>query len=176
MNKKLVIISTAIATGITAIVGAGLYATPYLTLDSLKKATSNRNANALAQEIDFPALRTSVKENVKAQIIKQMAGGNTPVKGSNAAAVDKIVNPMVDKLVTPEGLGELMLDKIPGATIDLSNLEKNIAESEVKMGYESFDRFVVRITDKVDRTKDVSLILKRDGLAWKLSGIDISKV
>jgi Protein of unknown function (DUF2939) len=176
MNKKIVIITAAIATGIMTIVGAGVYAVPYLALDNLKKATTNRNADALAQEIDFPALRTSVKENVKAQIIKQMAGGNTPGTGLDPAAVDKIVNPMVDKLVTPEGLGELMMDKVPGATIDLSNLEKNIAASEVKMGYESFDRFVVRITDKVDRAKDVSLILKRDGLAWKLSGIDISKV
>jgi hypothetical protein len=176
-NKKLIVITAvATATIVGAIVGAGVYTVPYFALDNLKKATTNRNAEALAQEIDFPALRTSVKENVKAQIIKQMAGGNTPVKGLDAATVDKIVNPMVDKLVTPEGLGELMMDKVPGATIDLSNLEKNIANSEVKMGYESFDRFVVRITDKVDRTKDVSLILKRDGLAWKLSGIDISKV
>jgi hypothetical protein len=175
-NKKLIIIITATATIIAAIVGVVVYSIPYLALDNLKKATTNHNANALAQEIDFPALRTSIKENVKAQIIKQMAGGSTPVKGIDPAAVDKIVNPMVDKLVTPEGLGKLMMDKVPGATIDLSDLEKNIAESEVKMGYESFDRFVVRIVDKGDRTKDVSLILKRDGLAWKLSGIDISKV
>jgi hypothetical protein len=176
MNKKIAIITAVIATGIMAIVGVGVYAAPYLTLDTLKKATSNRNADALAQEIDFPALRISVKQNVKAQVIKQMTAGNTPVKGLNPVAVDKIVDPLVDKLVTPEGLGELMMDKVPGATIDLNNLERNIAGSEVKMGYESFDRFVVRIVDKVDRTKDVSLILKRDGLAWKLSGIDISKV
>ncbi|NJR32735.1 MAG: hypothetical protein HC778_07870 [Chamaesiphon sp. CSU_1_12] len=43
------------------------------------------------------------------------------------------------------------------------------------MGYESFDRFVVRITDKVDRSKNVSLILKRSGLGWKLAGIDIAE-
>jgi hypothetical protein len=176
MNKKQVAIGTAIVTAIAAVVGVGVYTAPYLTLDNLKKATTNRNPNALAQEIDFPALRSSIKANVKAKTIEQMAKGNTPVKEVNLATIDKIVDPIVDKLVTPEGLGELMLDKVPGATIDLNDLEKNIAASEVKMGYESFDRFVVRITDRVDRTKDVSLILKRDGLAWKLSGIDISKV
>ncbi len=176
MNKKPVIIA-AVGTGIVAMVGIGAYASPYLTLDNMKKATTNRNADALAQEIDFPSLRTSVKENVKAKVIAQMSGaGTTPIKGMNTAVVDKMVDPMVDKLVTPEGLGDLMQDKVPGAKIDLTNLEKNIADSEVKMGYESLDRFVVHITDKIDRTKDVSLILKRDGLAWKLSGIDISKV
>ncbi len=177
MNKKPVIIAAAVGTGIVGLVGSGAYFSPYLALDNMKKATTNRNADALAQEIDFPSLRTSVKANIKAQVVKQMTGaGTTPVKGMNAEAVDKIVNPMVDKLVTPEGLGDLMQDKVPGAKIDLSNLEKNIAGSEVKMGYESIDRFVVHITDKVDRQKDVSLILRRDGLAWKLSGIDISKV
>jgi hypothetical protein len=177
MNKKIVIIIAAATTGIAAIAGVGAYASPYFTLDNMKKATTNRNADALAEEIDFPSLRTSVKANVKAQVIKQMTGaGTAPVKGMNAALVDKMVDPLVDKLVTPEGLGDLMQDKVPGAKIDLSNLEKNIADSEIKMGYESIDRFVVHITDKVDRQKDVSLILRRNGLAWKLSGIDISKV
>ncbi len=176
MNKKTVIIIAAVATVIAAFLGAGAYSSPYLALDNMKKATTNRNADALAKEIDFPSLRTSIKKNVTAQIIKQMASSPTLPKGANTEAIDLMVAPMVDKLVTPQGLGELMQDKVPGAKIDLSNLGKNIAESDVKMGYESFDRFVVRIVDKVDRTKDVSLILKRDGLAWKLSGIDISKV
>ncbi len=177
MDKKTAIVSGAVGAAVAAVVGGGVYFSPYLTLNSMKTATANRNATALSQEIDFPSLRTSVKENIKAQIIKQMNGvDSTPVKGMKTESVDKIVNPMVDKIVTPEGLDELMQDKIPGAKIDLSNLEKNMAESDIKMGYESFDRFVVHITDKVDRAKDVSLILKRAGLAWKLSGIDISKV
>jgi Protein of unknown function (DUF2939) len=176
MNKKPVIIAV-VSTGFVAMAGIGVYVSPYLTLDRMKKATTNRNADALAQDIEFSSLRTSVKANVKAKVIEQMSGaGTTPIKGLNTAVVDKMVDPMVDKLVTPEGLGDLMQDKVPGAKIDLTNLEKNIADSEVKMGYESIDRFVVHITDKSDRAKDVSLILKRDGLAWKLSGIDISKV
>jgi hypothetical protein len=51
-----------------------------------------------------------------------------------------------------------------------------MADSDIKMGYESADRFVVHFTGKIDRTKAVSVILKRNGLAWKLAGIDISKV
>ena len=69
-----------------------------------------------------------------------------------------------------------MLDKIPEAKIDLGHLDRDIAKSDINMGYESLNRFVVHITDKTERDKDVSLILKRDGLTWKLAGIDISKV
>jgi hypothetical protein len=176
IGKKL-IVATSIGTGIVAIAGVGTYFSPYLTLNNMKNATANRNADALSQEIDFPSLRMSIKENVKAQVMKQIAGtGNSQPPKMTLELVEKMVSPMVDKLVTPEGIDQLMQDKVPGAKIDLGNLERDMAKSDIKMGYESLDRFVIHITDKVDRAKDVSLILKRNGLAWKLSGVDISKV
>jgi hypothetical protein len=176
-NKKTVIIIASLSTLITAIMGGVTYFAPYLTLNNMKTATANRNANALSQEIDFPSLRNSVKQNIKAQVIKQMsATGAKPIEGLNPALVDKMVDPMVDRILTPEGLDDLMQDKVPGAKVNLPDLEKNMADSDIKMGYESVDRFVVHFTGKVDRTKAVSVILKRSGLAWKLSGIDISKV
>jgi Protein of unknown function (DUF2939) len=170
IDKKTMIVCAAAGTGIVALGGGGIYYSPYLTISNMKNATENRNANALSQEINFPELRVSIKENVKAQVMKQMAGVATP------EIVEKMVNPMVDKIVTPEGIEQLMQDKVPGTKIDLANLERDMAKSDIKMGYESIDRFVVHITDKVDKAKDVSLILKRDGLIWKLAGIDISKV
>jgi hypothetical protein len=180
IDRPTIIISSAAIAGLVAIVSGGAYFSPYLALNNMKSAAVNRNAEALAQEIDFPLLRKSIKENIKAQVIKQIAGSSSPetpkMSPELAAKVDKMVSPMVEKIVTPEGIEQLMQDQVPGAKIDLSNLEKDIAKSDVKMGYESLDRFVVHITDKVDRSKDVSLILKRDGLAWKLSGVDISKV
>jgi Protein of unknown function (DUF2939) len=169
IDKKTITIA-AVSTGVAAIVSGGVYSAPYLTLNNIKNATENRNADALSQEIDFPLLRVSIKENVKAQVMKQMAGVVTP------EIVEKMVNPMVEKIITPEGINQLMQDKVPGTKLDLANLEKDMAKADINMGYESLDRFVIHITDKVDRSKDVSLILKRDGLAWKLSGIDISKV
>ncbi len=176
INKKLVA-AASIGTGIFAIAAGGACFSPYLTINNMKNATANRNADALSQEIDFPSLRISIKENIKAQVMKQIAGAGTPeMPKMTPAIVEKMVSPMVDKLVTPEGIDQLMQDKVPGAKIDLGNLERDIAKSDINMGYESLDRFVVHITDKVDRTKDVSLILKRNGLAWKLSGVDISKV
>ncbi len=174
IDKKTIIIGAAISTGIVTTASVGAYYSPFLTLNNIKNATANRNAEALSQEIDFPSLRTSIKENIKAQVLKQVAGAGT--SKPTPELVEKIVSPAVDKIVTPEGLEQLMLDQITEAKIDLRHLDRDIAKSDIKMGYESFDRFVIHITDKVDRAKDVSLILKRDGLAWKLAGIDISKL
>jgi Protein of unknown function (DUF2939) len=176
IERKTVIIGAAVSAGVVALAGGGIYYAPYSTIDNLKNATANRNSEALSESIDFPALRMSIKENVKAQVLKQMAGAEAPTTVKmTPAQVEKTIEPVVDKLVTPEGLDRLIHDKIPEAKIDLSNLDRDINKSDLTMGYESFDRFVVRITDKVDRSKNVSLILKRSGLGWKLAGIDIAK-
>jgi len=176
LDKKTIIIGAATSTAIAATFGGGIYYAPYLTIDSMQNAATNRNADALSQQIDFTALRISIKENIQAQVIKQIAGAGTQTPKMTPDLIEKMVSPMVDKIITPEGLEQLMLDKIPEAKIDLGNLDRDIAKSDINMGYESLDRFVVHITDKVDRSKDVSLILKRDGIAWKLAGIDISKL
>jgi hypothetical protein len=170
LDKKTIAIAAAIGTGTIAMVGTGIYFSPYLTLQNMKNATINRNAEALAAEIDFPALRASIKSNVKAQVLKDDAAKNNP------ELVDKIVGPMVDKIVSPEGLEQLMLDKIPEAKIDLSNLQKDMAKSNIDVGYESFDLFLVNIKDKTEPGKNVTLTLKRNGLFWKLAGIDLSQV
>jgi Protein of unknown function (DUF2939) len=185
METKTIIIGASAIVGVVAIAGGGAYYSPYLTLNKMRNATENQNVEALAKEINFPELRVSIKESVKTQVFKQIAATETGTGTSTGKLsapkmtpelVEKMVSPMVDKLITPEGLDQLINNKVPGAKIDLANLDRDIAKSDIKMGYESIDRFVVNITDKVDQSKNVSLILKRDGLAWKLSGIDISKL
>ena len=176
LDRKTITISAAASTTIVTIAGGGIYYAPYLTIDSMQNAATNRNADALSQQIDFTALRISIKENIQAQVIKKIAEAGTKTPKITPDLIEKMVSPMVDKIITPEGLEQLMLDKIPETKLDLGNLDRDIAKSDINMGYESLDRFVVHITDKVDRSKDVSLILKRDGIAWKLAGIDISKL
>jgi hypothetical protein len=177
-DKKTIITGAGIGAGLLAIFSGGAYYAPYFTLNNISKATEHRNAEALSQEINFPELRVSIKANIKSQILKQTAKDSTTKSPElTPTLVEKIVDPIVDELITPAGIEKLMLDKVPEAKIDLSYLGTDLNKSNVTMGYESLDRFVIHITDKVDRTKDVSLILKRDGLlAWKLSAIDISRV
>jgi Protein of unknown function (DUF2939) len=170
IDKKIII---AVSVGVTAIVSGGLYFLPYQTLSNLKTATANRDADALAAEIDFPSLRTNIKVQVKQQIAR-LEPSTIPEPARTKAQEN--VDLRVDKVFTPEGLDQLMQDKIPGVKIDTSTLEQDISGSEINMGYESLDRFVVHIQDKVDRAKQVSLVLKRSGLAWKLSDVNISKL
>ena len=174
MDKKTGII-LGVSTGVTAIVGGSAYFSPYLTLNNMKTATTNRDVVALANEIDFPSLRKSVKKGVRARLAQEVSKqeNNIAAEAMGGDMLTKIVDPAVDKLVTPEGLSQLMQDKIPGAKIDIADLEKNMADSQIDMGYESIDRFVVNISDKVDQSKQVKLILQRDGFSWKLAGVNM---
>jgi hypothetical protein len=177
VDKRTATIGAAVGMGIVGISGAGVYYSPYLTVNSLQNATENRNSGALSQAINFPELRSNFKASIKAQAIEHITAAKTSqISKPNADRIEQTVNSLVDKLVTPEGIEQLLLDKFPGTKIDMSNLDRDLAKSQMTMGYESFDRFVVHITDKVDRTKDVSLVLTRDGIGWKLSQIDISKL
>jgi Protein of unknown function (DUF2939) len=177
VDKRTATIGAAVGMGVVGISGAGVYYSPYLTVSSLQSATENRNPDALSQAINFPELRSNFKASIKAQVTENITADKTSqISKPNADRIDRTVNSLVDKLVTPEGIEQLLLDKFPGTKIDMSNLDRDLAKSQITMGYESFDRFVVHITDKVDRTKDVSLVLTRDGIGWKLSQIDISKL
>jgi hypothetical protein len=170
IDKRII---AAVSVGATAIVGGGVYFLPYQTLSNLKRATVNRDADALAEEIDFPSLRTNIKAQVKKQIAQLEPN---PIDTPDRTKALENVDLRVDKIFTPAGLDQLMQDKIPDVKIDTSTLSQDIAGSEINMGYESLDRFVVRIQDKVDRAKQVSLVLKRAGLDWKLSDVNISKL
>jgi Protein of unknown function (DUF2939) len=170
IDKRII---AAVSVGATAIVGGGVYFLPYQTLSNMKTATVNRDADALAAEIDFLTLRTNIKAQVKKQIAKL---DPNPIDTPDRLKALENVDLRVDKIFTPAGLDQLMQDKIPEVKIDTSMLAQDIAGSEINMGYESLDRFVVHIQDKVDRAKQVSLVLQRSGLDWKLADVNISKL
>lgn len=173
IDKKTGIIAAAVSVGVLAIGGGGsFYFSPYLALNQMKTAIVNRDAAALSKQINFPELRTSIKAGVRSQVLRLVTLAGTE---ATPEMLEKI-NREVDKKITPEGLDELMQDKIPGARLDVSELEKNIADSEIQMKYESLDKFVIIVTDKKDRAKTVNLTLNRTGFDWKLAGVNISKV
>jgi hypothetical protein len=177
-------VSVKQAIGIAATVGAvglgggGLYYSPYGTIAAMRQAAIDRNSKALSENLDFNSLQSSIKGSIKAKVVKQLAdrtkAGN-PTK-IEPQTIDKLVDPLVDKIVTPEGIDLLLNEKLPEAKFKLSEVEKNIDRSRVQMSYESFDRFVVKVAENTQPQKDVRLIFKRDGLSWKLSEIDLSQV
>ena len=100
--SKLKLVGIVAAVALTAAYAAS----PYWAVNELRAAAQARDADTMAQYIDFPAVRTSMKNQISARLIKGAVdeGGNEPLAGVAGVFVSAFVEKVVDAMVTPEGL------------------------------------------------------------------------
>lgn len=152
-----------------------LYFTPYMAVNKLQAAAERGDAEALNEMVDFPALRTSLKSEVQGAVSRGISkdAGN-PFAALGAAVTGVIVEPAVNAAVTPQGISLLMKGRAPTDNQDDEDAgeEKNWRD-EVKIGrrYEAADKFVVQYRDKATGDDQISLVMRRDGLRWRLAGV-----
>lgn len=104
-----------------AAVAALSYASPYWTLHQLKVAAQETNAETMNKHIDYPALRDSLKSQMRAVMNKEVGSallaaddsqdGNTAgALGASMGAMfaGAMLDQFVDALVTPEAIAEMM--------------------------------------------------------------------
>jgi hypothetical protein len=165
--KKLPILSLALC-----VAAAWLYFTPYMAVNKLQAAAERGDARALNEMVDFPALRTSIRTEIQSATGRgiQKDGGVFATIG--AAAAGFVVGPAVDAAVTPEAISLLMKGQGPGSREkDADNDESWRDDVKITRRWEASDRFVVRYSDRKSGDERVTLLMHRDGLGWRLSGI-----
>jgi hypothetical protein len=150
------------------LLGVGFYASPYLMWNSMKGAIDRGDTATLAENVDFPELRSSMKTAVRGTSANQSASSNDPLSSMGAMLTSSILDPMIDKAVTPEGLAVIVKQA--------SNSGSNSTSPQVSMGYESFNSFVVKLEGKninlpTQLGVSPSLLFSRSGLGWKLTGV-----
>jgi Protein of unknown function (DUF2939) len=152
-------------------VAAGwLYVAPLLACRKLAAAAERGDMAALNEVVDFPALRGSFSENIKTSVARGIdRDGGNPVAALGGMMAGSVAAPVVNAAVTPAGLALLARGRDPrrGEPKDADR------ESRLKRewGYESMNRFALRFVDRESRDERIALILRRDGLGWKLSGV-----
>lgn len=144
----------------------------------MKSAAEARDAARLADYVNFPALKESLKGSVNAKIAastsKEMAGNPFGAPGMALAAA--MIGPMVDALVTPENLSLMMKGSKPQPGRPAEESKSNDADVNVSMSYETFDRFVVTVGKKGATETPIGFVFLRDGLiSWKLSALRLSE-
>lgn len=168
-----------LAVGIVGVLIAGyVVAAPYITVYQMKSAAEKHDGEALAEHIEFPSLRQSIKDQMNAMFLDKMAKNNdlkgTPFAGLSMMFAGTLVDKAVDVYVTPTGITKLMagekvsIDEKSQGTKDKATKEpfKN-----AKFAYESTDKFVVTVADKPE--EPVRFILRRQGIEWKLTEIKL---
>ena len=153
-----------------------LFFTPHLAVRGMRAAAEARDAAALADYVNFPALKESLKGGLTAKLAsfasKDLTGN--PFAAFGAALATAMMGPMIDALVTPEALAMMLKGEKPKPTGPAKKPTPNDddVEVDVSMSYETLNRFVVAARRKGSSEAPMSLVFTRDGLfSWKLSAI-----
>ncbi|MFL6635173.1 MAG: DUF2939 domain-containing protein [Massilia sp.] len=156
-----------LAAGALLLVAVTSFASPWWTLHSLRGAAARHDGGAVAAQVDFPALRTSVKEQMQASLKRDM--------GYGAGLAMALVNPLVDAVVTPAGVaamvehGKVSIGKAhpaPAAAEPAPPSDK----PHYALRYRGWNSFAVTADD------GGSFVFRRDGLwRWKLAGIELAR-
>ena len=169
-----------IAAAVAAIaIAATAYASPYYALRQIKTALAERNADALAAHVDFPALRASVKTQLEASMarsIEATAGSGNPLAALGQSIASAMLGKMVDTMVSPAGVVALVNKSAvsPQADADAdAPADGARKKAEYSAGYAGVNTFIVRPKD--GKAQDGALVLQRHGVwGWKLSSIEIA--
>lgn len=159
---------------VLCVFAAYVYFTPYLAYGRITDAADRGDVEALNEVVDFPALRTSFKENVKTAVSREIsADAGNPFAAMGGALAGALTGRLVDVAVTPAGIAALTRGDDPrhGDRDGDGEDKERRADVEQDRRYEGLNRFAVRYLDPETGGEHFALILRRDGLGWKLSGV-----
>jgi hypothetical protein len=129
----------------------------------------------LKDYIDFSAFRESVKENVNALMARQMA---TMSKEKQDKFVDSFVTPSAIVALTKGQKPSLdeppHMGKETASSKPLEASDNSVDAPRIKMRYDTLSRFSVTFIDKKTNKSPLVLILRRQGLSWKLTSLQMN--
>jgi len=165
----------ALAAGALFLVLASSAASPWWTLHRLQSAVARHDAEAVSAQVDFPALRASVKGQLLASMGRDAgkADGGNPFAAFGSALALAFVNPLIDAVVSPAGVSAM----VEHGRIAVAQPERTPADADTEpvrekpryaLAYRGWDRFAVTAQD------GGSFVFRRAGLwTWKLAGIEM---
>lgn len=165
--------------GLAALVAAALawaWFSPLYTLNQIRSAAEARDAERMSRYIDYPALREDLKGDFRRTLMAEAA--RQPQTGMDAMAATigmALAGPMVDAMVTPEGV-QAMFDRQAGDAAKANGAEPAgrpslaaAAPGETpEIERRGLDEFLVRGKDGKG-----GMVFRRRGLGWKLVGVGV---
>ncbi len=179
--------------------GGWYYGSPLWTLKAMRDAAVAKDSAALSAYVDYEALRTDLKGDMRRSMMAEMGKQpENPFGAIGMAIAMKLIDPMIEAMVTPEGVEALFAGQRGGDDADDTasgpgsdgSAGSGAAEAAPGSGPSarpslasagpgddpeidriSLDEFRVR-----GGGKDGELIFRRHGLGWKLAGVDLPGV
>lgn len=148
---------------------------PLMAAHALGQAAERRDARALERLVDFPALRQSVKAELRERRLAGLSARRDPLSRAGAWAGGALIGGAVEAAVTPRGLTTLLLLGGAGGRDDVEQ-ERRSAPPGPTLGYRGPNTFAVGIGRATAQERPpITLLLKRRGLfGWKLEAVDLA--
>lgn len=169
MKKAIVVPVVALIVAIAA----WYWMSPYFAVAELRNAAIKSDTAALNERVDFPLLRTDIKEQFSTMLAGRMSESlkGNPFAAFGMALAAKLTDVLVDAMITPSGLAALVELHKDKPKDEISGFMLLFAE-DLSVERQGVDRFNLRTTKESDRP---TLNFSRDGLGWKLVGMKIPK-
>lgn len=172
MKNKIVAGGVAVCVLAAALV----YASPYLALRNIGKAIERKDADAVSEYVDFPALRESIKGHMLLKVQEQMQSPemkNNPFAGFGQVMAMGLVNQLTESLVSPAGVMLMLENGKPGKPSDVAAAGVGIdtqggkPHKDFAVDYQGWSKVFVH-----PKNQPGGFIFKRDGLmGWKLVSV-----
>lgn len=184
--------STRILTGVA--VGLALvslvvayFASPVLALQGLTAAAKAGDRARLERSIDFPAVRESLKAQLKAAMTKSFADDprlrDNPFAALGQMLLVGVVDKAVDAYATPDAIANMVVTTRPPSKLSTSSgpapteppKPRAKSETEIHYAYQDLNHFRATYRDLKDRDSGAfGLVLERRGIfTWKLVRIEL---
>jgi len=154
--------------------GVWFYFTPHIAVSQMESAAEARDATRLSEYVNYVELKESLKTefNTTLSTMARQKIDADPLGALGAALVAGFVDPMIDTLVTPEGLAMMMKGNVSRNNRQVPASKSSGVEVRMSTSYESFNRFIVIASPMDAQDEPVKLVFNREGLfSWKLSGV-----
>ena len=166
-----------LAIGLIVIIAIYLYASPYLALNNIKKAAQAGDADTLSEYIDFPSVKQGLKDQINAQIMKEVTQEDTDgFEALGAMLATAMIDKAVDGIVTPDGVAMMVQGQKPdlnGDAVEQTDVEQaDESKLDYKTNYITYKSFKVSLFNP-DYEDNLDIIMRRDGLSWKVNRINL---
>lgn len=166
---------------------AAFMVSPFVALYRLGRAVEAQDVAAIAERVNFPALRISLSKQIAGEYLRNVGRGHeldSLDRNVAAGAGATFAEPLVAQLVTPEAVAGLLGGRLPrgiaaagpsfaGARlIDVESLGR-MSRIFVASQSRGFRNIFIPLPDGKPKAEQVRLHLRLTGTSWRVFGVEL---
>ena len=162
-------LALAVLVLLLAAAGGWYFASPWLAMRGLVDAARSGDQAALAERVDFAALRASAELQLREEIAERARGGDI-LERIGGAIAGQFAGTAADAAITPQAIANI----VTAGSFALPLVPQRYRGQQLEWSVErtGFDSFEA-VSTWEDGSAGPVLLFRRDGLGWDLTGIEL---